>query len=60
MKSFTAASFAFLGDFIGAPIDLLKSGVSWIFKKIFGDDNFISDFLDGLVLKKLLKVYHKQ
>jgi len=27
---------AFLGDFIGAPFDLLKSGVSWILKKFFG------------------------
>ena len=26
---------AFLGDFIGAPFDLLKSGVSWILKKFF-------------------------
>lgn len=26
---------AFLGDFIGAPLDLLKSGVSWILKKFF-------------------------
>ena len=26
----------FLGDFIGAPFDLLKKGVSWIIKKLFG------------------------
>ena len=54
-EKFTAASFAFLGDFIGAPIDLLKSGVSWIFKKIFGDDNFISNFLDGFSIEEAIK-----
>ena len=26
----------FVGDFIGAPFDLLKSGINWIFDKIFG------------------------
>lgn len=26
----------FLGDFIGAPFDLLKRGVAWIIKKLFG------------------------
>jgi len=26
----------FLGDFIGAPFDLLKKGVAWIIKKLFG------------------------
>ena len=27
---------AFVGDFIGAPFDLLKAGINWIFDKIFG------------------------
>ncbi len=54
-EKFTAASFAFLGDFIGAPIDLLKSGVSWIFKKIFGDENFISEFLDSFSIEEAIK-----
>ena len=26
----------FLGDLIGAPFDLLKAGVNWIFDKVFG------------------------
>jgi hypothetical protein len=26
----------FLGDFIGAPFNLLKSGINWVFDKIFG------------------------
>ena len=26
---------AFVGDFIGAPFDLIKSGINWIFDKIF-------------------------
>lgn len=26
----------FLGSFIGAPFDLLKSGINWVFDKIFG------------------------
>ena len=35
-QKFTAATFAFLGDFIGAPLDLLKKGISYLFKKAFG------------------------
>ena len=35
-EKFTAASFAFLGDFIGAPLDLLKKGISFLLKKAFG------------------------
>lgn len=27
---------AFIGDFFGVPFDLLKSGIRWIFNKIFG------------------------
>ena len=27
---------AFIGDFVGAPFDLLKSGINWIFDKVFG------------------------
>ena len=27
---------AFVGDFIGAPFDLLKSGINWVFDKVFG------------------------
>ena len=26
----------FVGDFIGAPFDLLKSGINWVFDKVFG------------------------
>ena len=26
----------FVGDFIGAPFDLLKAGINWVFDKIFG------------------------
>lgn len=39
---------AFLGDFIGAPFDLLKSGISWILKKFFNvetDEN--GNAIDG-------------
>jgi len=35
-EKMTAASFAFLGDFFGAPLDLLKGGFVWLMKKIFG------------------------
>ena len=35
-QKFTAASFAFLGDFIGAPLDLIKKGISFLLKKAFG------------------------
>lgn len=27
---------AFVGDFIGAPFDLLKAGINWVFDKVFG------------------------
>lgn len=50
---------AFLGDFIGAPFDLLKAGVAWIVKKIFGvevnEDGTIPEGqgLPGFILAKL-------
>jgi len=50
---------AFLGDFIGAPFDLLKSGVAWIVKKLFGvevnEDGSIPEGqgLPGFILTKL-------
>ena len=40
------AAFAFLGDFIGAPLNLLKGGVSYLFKAAFG----IETDKDGNVL----------
>jgi len=40
------AAFAFLGDFIGAPLNLLKDGVSYLFKAAFG----IETDKDGNVL----------
>lgn len=35
-EKFTAASFAFLGDFIGAPLDLLKSGIVYLYRNALG------------------------
>ena len=46
---------AVLGDFVGAPLDLLKSGLSWVAKNLLGEDNFISKFLDSFSVEKLLK-----
>ena len=36
---------AALGDFVGAPLDLLKTGLSWVAKNLLGENNFISRFL---------------
>ncbi len=46
---------AALGDFVGAPLDLLKSGLSWVAKTLLGEDNFISKFLDSFKIEKVLK-----
>ena len=46
---------AVLGDFVGAPLDLLKSGLSWVAKNLLGEDNFISKFLDSFSVEALLK-----
>jgi len=47
-EKFTAASFAFLGDFIGAPLDLLKKGIVFLYRKGLGlevdeDGNIVGD-----------------
>ena len=46
---------AVLGDFVGASLDLLKTGLSWVAKNLLGEDNFISKFLDSFSIEKLLK-----
>tara|TARA_B100000003_G_scaffold20863_1_gene16801 strand:+ start:1776 stop:3467 length:1692 start_codon:yes stop_codon:yes gene_type:complete len=68
LQRFSIASFAFLGDFIGAPLDLLKKGISIIFEKGFGiqrdingeiiGDGFkdkVARFLEGFSFEKTLK-----
>lgn len=40
-----------LVGFVAIPLDLLKSGVSFIFKKLFGADNFITKALDNFSFK---------
>ena len=44
-EKINAGIAAALGDFVGAPLDLLKSGLSWVAKTLLGEDNFISKFL---------------
>lgn len=36
LKRIQSTSFAFLGDFIGAPLDLLKSGITYIYRNVMG------------------------
>lgn len=49
----------FLGSFIGAPFDLLKKGISWVIKKLFGvetnDDGSIPEGqgMAGWIVKQL-------
>ena len=57
-KKFTAASFAFLGDFIGAPLDLLKKGIVFLYRKALGlevddDGNIVGDGFAAAVGKAL-------
>ena len=57
-EKFTAASFAFLGDFIGAPLDLLKKGIVFLYRKALGlevdeDGNIIGDGFAAAVGKAL-------
>lgn len=37
----------FLASFFGTFIDLIKDGLSWLLEKMFGEDNFVSEFLDS-------------
>lgn len=56
-----SAISAFVSDFIGAPLDLLKMGFSWLYKKIFGvetDENgkvLPNQGFRGLIAEKLDK-----
>jgi hypothetical protein len=36
MKRIADTGFAFLGDFIGAPLDLLKSGIVYLYRNVMG------------------------
>ena len=45
---------AALGDFVGAPLDLLKTGLSWVAKNLLGENNFISRFLDSFSIEEFL------
>jgi hypothetical protein len=54
-EKINAGIAAALGDFVGAPLDLLKSGLSWVAKTLLGEDNFISKFLDSFKIEKVLK-----
>ena len=46
---------AALGDFVGAPLDLLKTGLSWVAKNLLGENNFISRFLDSFSVEEVLR-----
>jgi hypothetical protein len=46
---------AALGDFVGAPLDLLKTGLVWIADNLLGKDNFISKFLTSFSVEEVLR-----
>ena len=46
---------AALGDFVGAPLDLLKTGLVWVADNLLGKDNFISKFLTSFSVEEVLK-----
>jgi len=46
---------AALGDFVGAPLDLLKTGLVWVADNLLGKDNFISKFLTSFSIEQVLK-----
>ena len=46
---------AALGDFVGAPLDLLKTGLVWVADNLLGKDNFISKFLTSFSVEQVLK-----
>jgi len=46
---------AVIGDFVGAPLDLLKTGLIWVTDNLLGKDNFISKFLKSFSIEKILK-----
>ena len=46
---------AALGDFVGAPLDLLKTGLVWVADNLLGKDNFISKFLTSFSIEEVLK-----
>ena len=54
-EKINAGIAAALGDFVGAPLDLLKSGLVWVADNLLGKDNFISKFLTSFSIEKTLK-----
>lgn len=44
----------FIASFFGTLVDLIKSGISWIIEKIFGEGNPVSEFLDSFSVADIL------
>jgi len=44
----------FVASFFGTLVDLIKSGISWIIEKIFGENNPVSEFLDSFSVADIL------
>jgi len=44
----------FAASFFGSLIDLIKSGISWILEKIFGEGNPVSEFLDSFSVADIM------
>lgn len=46
----------FLGDFIGAPFDLLKSGINWLLSKLFGVEVKDGKYDESTMMGKILNI----
>ena len=50
-----------LQGFIGAPLDLLKDGIAWVSKKLFGENNPVTNFLNSFsfteIIGKIIDIY---
>jgi hypothetical protein len=45
-----------LKGLVAMPLDLIKSAVSWIAEKIFGEDNFLTKFLDSFSFSDMFQM----
>ena len=45
------------GDFVADFIDSIKNGISWLVKKVFGEDNVVSNFLDSFNFSELWRKF---
>ena len=61
LSGFLGGLKGLLQGFIGAPLDLLKDGISWVSKKLFGENNPVTNFLNSFsfteIIGKIIDIY---